>query len=125
MGWTEPYDFSDVDKAFPVNVVEHMPPWDEIPDEFKRWSHPAHKVADRWFFNELVHNDPKPDFHPKPGMSAELAFFHIHTVLSSFQPKHEHKIAGAAVLIDRFFAKIVKGDEIVYEAPSGRVDKKD
>lgn len=117
MGWKEPHKFSLPEMAFPARVIEHMPSWEEIPQEYKRWwTHPTAVLAQKWFSNELVHSEPMPDFYPQQGVDADDAFRHIHTVLSSFQPKHEHKIAACAMLIELYFVKIVKGDAVLFDA---------
>lgn len=116
MGWKEPYEFTVVERAFPAHVLDHIPPMEMIPDHFKSehgGKHTAIEVANLWWMGQLItDDDPRPDFHARPTLLAEIAFWHIQCVLNSFQPKHEHKMAGVAFLIDRFFTKIVRGDDI-------------
>lgn len=116
MAWKTPHTFSTVDLAFPGNVVKnYMPQWDEIPDEFKRDPNSARSTADMWFFNQLLQTDPKPKFVSRPGIEANKAVVHIHVVLGSYEPRHEHKVAGAAMLIDLYFEKITKGSKVIFD----------
>lgn len=41
----------------------------------------------------------------KKNIDPEKTVRHIQTILSSFQPKHEHKIAGCAYLRSQFLMK--------------------
>jgi hypothetical protein len=115
MGWKTPHPFTDIDLAFPAVVRDHMPPWDQIPDEFKEDRHLAAQTASMWFFNELVQTEPKPTFSTRPGIDDKQAIIHVHVLLSSFEPSHEHKIAAAAMLIDLYFTRITKGDRVVFQ----------
>ena len=99
-----PQDVDDVVLAFPANVSHLMPPWDEIPDEFRRdWQDGKWQnfVGD-WFYRGLQN----PQFYPTRGIDAEKAYRHVSAILRSFEPKHEHKIAACAYLCSLWFEKV-------------------
>lgn len=93
-----PVQVSSIDMAFGGKAMELLPPYKEIPEEFKRGSHPASKFASDWFFKGL---SAKPK--AKPGIDLDLALCNIQACLTDFAPKHEHKIAGAAYLSNLWF----------------------
>jgi hypothetical protein len=95
VSFEQPTDVSDVDMAFGGGVRKLMPPYDEIPDEFKRSSNPYVRFQQSWFFSGL-----KKDQIPaaKPGVDQKKALRHLSTIQGSFEPKHEHKEAAVAYL---------------------------
>lgn len=99
-----PQEVHPVLAAFPARVIGTLlPNFDAIPDEFKSLHGPWATLISRWFAGVL------PDdigFHPKPGINAAQAWKHISTCLASYEPKHEHKIAGCAYLASCFFEKV-------------------
>lgn len=94
-------DISDAMLAFPANVEGIMPAMKDIPEQYRRGHTPANSFAAQWFFNGLKN----PKFYPKAGVNAEKAFNHLRCILGSFQPKHEHKEAAVAFLLDEWFEK--------------------
>ena len=114
MGWKEPHVFSDMDRAFPARVLDHMPPMAEIPDDIVKGSHKACKVAWRWFFGDLFTKEPLATIVGKKGITGEKIFYHLDTVTRSYEPKHEHKEAAVAYMISLWVRSIIKGDEVVY-----------
>ena len=77
-----------------------LPPWDSIPEEFRRGDTKWNRIASRWFFSGL----PKGTiFSPKTGVDYLGALHHLASILSSFGPKHEHKEAGVAYLLSLWF----------------------
>lgn len=103
--WSKPKDVDPIMMAFPTNVVGSLlPEWDDIPEEF-RWTgdNPWCKAAQAWFFHGVAVT--KSTIKPKDGVNAEKAVAHVGTCLGSFEPKHEHKIAGAGYLLSLFFDK--------------------
>ena len=94
-----PQKIDQVTLAFPANVIGTLlPEWHKIPDEFKRLSHPWAQFVMTWFALGM-----EATFHCKPGVDKETAQRHLQACLGSFEPKHEHKIAGAAYLASCFF----------------------
>jgi hypothetical protein len=102
--WPVP-DLNDAEVAFPANVLDWMPPRNEIPEEFRfmrgrlEWS----EIVASWFFQGLPAN---VEFHPRPGVDAEKAFRAIQAILGSFAPKHEHKDEAAAFLLSQWFERV-------------------
>jgi hypothetical protein len=56
-------------------------------------------LVDRWFFRGLKNLKTKP----RDGVNVDDALAHIEYVMRSWEPKHEHKTAGVAFLIDEWF----------------------
>lgn len=91
--WTKPTEVSDVTMAFPADVLDLMPAYEEIPNEFKRHGNPWTKWQGEWFFSGL-----KGFPAAKPGIDVQMAGRHLSCIQGSFQPKHEHKQAAVAYL---------------------------
>lgn len=89
----EPIQLTDVDVAFGGKAMEILPPYKEIPAEFHRSQERHNKWASNWFFEGLP-EAPKA----KLGVDRDLAIRNLSAALRSFEPKHEHKIAGVAYL---------------------------
>jgi hypothetical protein len=102
--WPVP-EISDVEMAFPANVLDWIPSRDEIPDEFKfiRGKSEWTDIVSAWFFQGL---SDKVEFYPAEGVDPEKALRAIKALLGSFQPKHEHKEEAAAYLLSLWFTKV-------------------
>jgi hypothetical protein len=100
-------------ESFPVPALDridvvfgnakHLPPYDSIPDEFKRMR--GNKYTDfvsRWFFDGLKEGD-LARLTAKPGIDRTQAMAAISAALRSFEPKHEHKEAGCGYLLSQWF----------------------
>lgn len=98
---------SDVMLAFPADVVGLLPAEREIPEEFWRpndWE----RFAMHWFMHGLTES---AEFYCKDGVDGATAVRHLQAILGSYQPKHEHKIAGVAYLCSLWFDKVlIDGD---------------
>lgn len=94
-------DISDAMLAFPADVRDMMPAMKDIPEKYHHGNTPANHFAAKWFFTGLKN----PKFYPKEGVDPQKAFNHIRCVLGSYQPKHEHKEAAVAFLLDEWFEK--------------------
>lgn len=94
-------DVSTLDMAFPCNVRELMPKWEDIPKEFRdsnsrsQWN----RFMSDWFYSGLESYDLKP----RDGVDVAKALRHLRTILGSFEPKHEHKEAAVAYLASQWF----------------------
>lgn len=102
-------NISGIDRAFPTSVKDMLPPWSDIPDEFKdhncgtKWN----KIMSQWFFNGL----PKgTQFKWKDGINGNDALVHLRYCLGSWEPKHEHKEAGVAYLMSQWLEDVVIPD---------------
>lgn len=82
--------------------VKHMPKYADVPEEFKRDRNAYVRFVSNWFFNGMS-NAERARLTPKEGVDAMQAFRAIKTILVSFEPKHEHKEAGAAYLLSQWF----------------------
>jgi hypothetical protein len=91
--------------------IKHMPKYETIPPEFKRHNGNDYvKAVSSWFFsgakghpNGITIGDHT--FVAKPGVEAGKALAAIKAVLSSFEPKHEHKEAACAFMLSEWFDK--------------------
>lgn len=97
-----PQDVDDLNAALGTKVKALMPPYEEIPKEFKSSSNPWDRFFSDWFFGgiELV------DAIPMEGIDKKKALRHLGTICKSFEPKHEHKAAAVAYLASLWFASI-------------------
>lgn len=100
LSWEQPHEISDLTLAFPASVVGTLlPPMSEIPDEFNRMTGtPWHSAVATLFYR----GGKLPT--TKPGIDASNASRHLRAVLGSFEPKHEHKMAGAAWLMSLWYS---------------------
>ena len=97
------------DGSFPGNVDGWLPPYEEIPAEFKKlnqWT----KLISSWFFNGLSKDT---EFYPKPGIDSNAALRHVGYCMRSWEPQHEHKEAGCGYLMSLWFDKVVLEDGTV------------
>jgi hypothetical protein len=103
-------DVSRADVAF--GGIDHMPKFADLPEAFQRgWiSEPHCKAISSWFFSgasrdgtSLVIKGEK--FNPKPGVDAEKALLAIRTIMGSWAPKHEHKIAACGYMLSEWFER--------------------
>ncbi|MBM66083.1 MAG: hypothetical protein CMH55_07610 [Myxococcales bacterium] len=98
--WTSPKPISDAMMAFPASVCgEYLPPMDEIPERFHRFSDPYVELVRRLFFE----GGSVAEWKAREGVDRDLAIKNLRAVLGSYEPKHEHKEAGAAYLVSLWF----------------------
>lgn len=103
-------EISDVMLVFPTDVSKLLPPWDDIPEDFKRERGDAKKwiaLVNTWFFSGLKNLR----LAPKDGVDQNKALRHVKACLGSFEPPHEHKTAGVAYLLSQWF------DDATWEQP--------
>lgn len=93
-------DIDDVLFAFPARVMHLIPAWEDIPDEFKEHNNLWHKIATNLFY---LGAGTKSKFFFKEGVDPEKALRHILTIMKSYEPHHQHKIAGVAFLFSDWF----------------------
>ena len=107
--WITPTAVNDLNMGFgPKNLKEYLPEMSEIPEDFKynnvkgkKWT----SIVDDWFFSGIQ----KLVLKPKAGIDEKKAFRHLKAIMSSWEPKHEHKTAGVGYLMSLWF------DDIQYE----------
>lgn len=96
----KPVVISDVELAFPVHVVgKLLPEWNSIPIEFRERRSPWCRIVDDIFAG--IGSDAA--ISAREGIDPMLAGRHLHACMGSFEPKHEHKIAGVAYLLSLWF----------------------
>lgn len=99
---------TDVEMAF--GSTQWLPPWEAIPKEFKdgfpNADSPYVKLVDAMLFERPL---PEMGMTPNPGWEGDGEAFQtglrrlMSSHLTSFEPKHEHKVAGVAYLFSRIF----------------------
>lgn len=97
-----PMEISAATAAFPAEVSNLMPPYKEIPTEF------LHRIT-KWsdFVSDWVFLGVKiVELEPKEGIDKKLAMRHLHAIMGSFEPKHEHKEAAVAYLLSLWFKDV-------------------
>lgn len=95
----KPVEVKDVELAW-GKTKGLLPDVSEIPKEFFNSSNKWNMVISSWFFKGLSMDT---QVEPKEGVDVRAAIRHISAILKSFEPKHEHKIAGCAYLLSEFF----------------------
>lgn len=95
----QPIDVADLDLAFPAQVKHLMPPYEEIPEQFRGGQSPWTRVVQTWFYKGLS----AAKLHTKPGVDGAKALRHLSCIINSFEPKHEHKMAAVAFLMSQWF----------------------
>jgi hypothetical protein len=100
--WAYPKAVTDVEIAFGGNMEELLPPAEVIPEEFWKGETKWNKLAEAIFYGR------KTNFviHERENIDVHFAARHIRAILASFEPKHEHKMAGCAYLLSRFYADV-------------------
>lgn len=94
-----PIPVDPVEVAFGGMVREILPPMKDIPPEFGHTSNPWVKWQMDWFYSGLKRYPV-----PKEGIDVRLAMRNLGCVQGSFEPKHEHKMAGVAYLASLWFS---------------------
>lgn len=91
-------EISAVDMAF--GNIANMPKYQDVPDRFKRIQDPYVIVISKWFFRGVTEQDFGK---PRPGVDAKKAISALKAIMVSYEPKHEHKEAGCAMLLHEWF----------------------
>jgi len=102
----QPADVSAVDVAFPTNVEHLMPSYKEIPAEYKSGSNAWNRLVSTWFYKGI----DATLLVTKPDVDRAKAFRHLKAIMGSWEPKHEHKIAGVAYLMSQWFESPTKAE---------------
>lgn len=87
------------DARIAFGCIDHMPKYSEVPDEFKHGETKWNRLVSDMFFSGLS----DLSLIPKEGVDPKKAFRAVQAILSSWEPKHEHKEAGAAFLLSEWF----------------------
>lgn len=101
----EPKEVSNIMLAFPANVVkEYMIPYNEIPEEYKNFN--QRTEGGKFFMDMFYCGITDVEITPREGIDPEKAWRHIRAISGSFEPKHEHKEACVAFLLEHWFSKL-------------------
>lgn len=96
-------EVSSVNLSLGCGALGLMPAYHDLPEEFRKNSHPLVAFVARWFFCGLPEGTK---FVPRQGVDTKNALRHIRAILCSFEPKHEHKEAGCAYLLDQWLERV-------------------
>ena len=91
--------------SYAPNVEQLMPPAEDIPDEFGNDSHIWVEFVREWFYSGL---NKDLVLYPVETIDPDLAFKHVAHILSSWEPKHEYKMAACAYLMSLWFESVGK-----------------
>jgi hypothetical protein len=84
--------------TFPSRIIgKYLPPESQIPKEFWRHYNEWNDLASTKFYRG---GELPPE---KNGIDRRAAFRHISACLGSYDPSHEHKIAGVSYLMSLWF----------------------
>jgi hypothetical protein len=102
--WSKPQEIDRISQAFPASVIGKLLPLEkDIPAPYWENNHPMAEVVSHWFYFGL---NPKAELELKAGVDGHVMMQHLTTCLRSFEPKHQHKIAGVAFLLDQWISSI-------------------
>lgn len=99
--YEKPHEVDQVTLAFPARLGVLLPDYDLLPDNYRSLDAWGCDRAEAWMFGML--KEYGEIGVAKPGIDFNLAIRHLTAILHSFEPKHEHKIAGAGYLIEKWF----------------------
>lgn len=99
-GFDTPREIDGALYAFPARVDALMPTMAAIPQDFRDDHNEWVKYVNKWFFEGFTGLFTRED------ITGEAAYRHLDTIMRSFAPKHEHKIAAVAWLASRWFAGV-------------------
>lgn len=84
--------------------IKHLPEMKDIPKEFHdRYDNIYCKVISQWFFNGYIKAEAIAKITPKQGVDKVEAQRALVTIMRSWTPQHEHKIAGCGYLLSQWF----------------------
>jgi hypothetical protein len=95
----KPKKISDVQLAFPTTIEGFLPKYQTLPEEFREEESPFSERISSLFYGKAKQSE----FVAKDGIDATAAWRHISYCLNSWEPKHEHKMAGCAYLLSLWF----------------------
>lgn len=95
-----PVEVTDVQMAFPADALDRMPEWDAIPPEFRHGGTWQERLWTDVFYRGLE----AISLTPVEGIDPEEAWRHLMSIVGSFAPSHEHKMASLAFLTSLWFA---------------------
>ena len=111
--WTKPKKANRADIIIPTEVVGiYLPRMKDIPKGFAKTKAcvAAELFCSEWFYTGLKN----PEFTTRHDIDEDMAKTQISICLKSYEPKHEHKMLGAAYLATMFFEK-EKDNEKVWD----------
>jgi hypothetical protein len=109
--FTKPSPIDDVTAAFPGRIIGTLLPlWADIPAEFKSRSNEFAQFAHEWFFDGIEGIAFNPD------IDTQTAGRHLQACLCSYEPKHQHKIAGVAYMMSLWGARKATAEELANQS---------
>ena len=107
--WAQPQDVDKLTMVFGCggDFAKLLPPYAEIPEEFRRGHGKWNDFMSTWFFKGLK----GATITPKDGVDLGKALRHLKAIIGSFEPAHEHKEAAVAYLSSLWLEDYVLGAE--------------
>ncbi len=106
-GYDQPHEVTDAQVVFPADLGDLLPPWESIPENFRKHygddeSRPWREFQSKWFFSGF----DRSAITPRSDVDMDKALRHLKVIQGSFEPKHEHKEAAVAWLASRWFEAV-------------------
>lgn len=123
-----PLETSQIERAFPAHFERLMVAPERIPATFWRGREGYQPstftgLTMTWMMGRWPEGVA---YAPMPDVDAETAFWHLHCIIGSYGPKHEHKEACVEFLAERWFQGIgVRGQSAIYGLDIPAVDDSD
>ena len=105
-------EIKGIDLAF--GNIDHLPKMKDIPEELMQPSNRWMQFVSKMFFVGLK-KEEYDSLVAKQGVDKKKAFMAIRTCLLSFEPKHEHKEAGCAMLFNEWFEPLDHDTKVTSE----------
>ncbi len=107
--------------AMAFGEVKHLPKWEKIPEKFKDSGNNTfwNKFISQWFFGGIS-KEAIEILSPKSGVDKNKALKAVGAILRSWEPKHEHKEAGAAYLMSEWFEEPKDGTVILKKSDENK-----
>lgn len=97
-----------LETSFGGDMNRLLPKREDIPKEYWNMNSGKQDVFLRWFYRGL----PKvTEFVPREDVDPNDALKHIRAIMTSWEPKHEHKNAACSYLLDLWFEKVIFPEE--------------
>tara|TARA_R110002096_G_C14459064_1_gene712137 strand:- start:618 stop:974 length:357 start_codon:yes stop_codon:yes gene_type:complete len=110
--WNKPIEVNDAEMVFPAEVMGRlMPYYKDLPEGFNgqgKWmNNPWCKNAETWMFNGVDVKKSTVKFKDTLDETEQrMVWRQLQCCMGSFEPKHEHKMAGVGYLMSLFFDKL-------------------
>lgn len=99
----KPRQVEDIEVSFGIGT-DGLPPYDEGCRERFLGKGDSIHIMTEWFYSGLS-RDAWKALKPKEGIESDNALRYLSACLKSWEPKHEHKLGGTAILLETWFTE--------------------